>query len=257
MEFLTDSSKVSAIDVVTFVKEVMERFPHLRTSIINSLLNAMPEMKAGRTMRGALWIIGEYALESDIIDAAMNEIRACIGALPIVEQEEDAPAVGVETKSPAVVTTQRILADGTYATETAYSAVVSPTTATSRLPLRTLVLNGEYYVMTVLSTTLTKLALRYELLHGLTPETNTFKTVAMLIMTSIIRAGKSSLGTVTSQMDEDSYSRIITCIRVLSSRNESTMVQSFLSDTRQAFGKMIATREVFMDLILEIWKRWS
>jgi coatomer subunit beta len=243
MEFLTDSSKVSAVDVVTFVKEVMERFPHLRTSIIKSLLNAMPEMKAGRTMRGALWIIGEYALESDIIEAAMTEIRACIGALPIVEQEEE--AVGAETKPQPVTHSQRVLADGTYATETAYSSVLSPTVTMSRHPLRTLVLNGEYYVMTVLATTLTKLALRFELLHGLTPETNTFKTVSMLIMTSIIRAGKSTNGNVTSQMDEDSYSRIITCIRVLSSRNETTMVQSFLSDTRQAFGKMIATREVW------------
>ena len=61
MDFLTDANKVSAVDVIAFVKEVMERFPHLRAGIIENLVDSLPEMKTGRTMRGALWIIGEYA----------------------------------------------------------------------------------------------------------------------------------------------------------------------------------------------------
>ena len=65
----------------------------------------------------------------------------------------------------------------------------------------------------------------------------------MLIMTSIIRAGKSRM--VSSQIDEDSYSRIITCIRVLSSvPPEKAMVQTFLNDTKVAFGKLIEARDV-------------
>lgn len=65
----------------------------------------------------------------------------------------------------------------------------------------------------------------------------------MLVMTSIIRAGKSKL--VSNQIDEDSYSRIITCIRVLSSvPHEKAMIQSFLSDGKAAFGKLILAREV-------------
>lgn len=64
MDFLTDGNKVAAVDVIAFVKEVMERFPHLRHSIIERMLDGFPEMKTGRTLRGALWIIGEYAVEA-------------------------------------------------------------------------------------------------------------------------------------------------------------------------------------------------
>jgi coatomer subunit beta len=97
--------------------------------------------------------------------------------------------------------------------------------------------------MTVLSTTLTKLSLRYSEIETNKSQSNSFQTQAMLIMTSIIRAGKSRH--VSSQIDEDSYSRIITCIRVLSSvPHEKAMVETFLNDTKIAFGKLIQAREV-------------
>jgi coatomer subunit beta len=46
-------------------REVMEKFPHLRSGIIERLLESFLEMKTGRVFRGALWIIGEYALEEN------------------------------------------------------------------------------------------------------------------------------------------------------------------------------------------------
>lgn len=41
----------------------MEKFPHLRSSIVERLLETFMEMRTGRVFRGALWIIGEYALD--------------------------------------------------------------------------------------------------------------------------------------------------------------------------------------------------
>jgi coatomer subunit beta len=42
----------------------MEKFPDLRSSIIERLLQSFLDMKVvGRVYRGALWIIGEYSLE--------------------------------------------------------------------------------------------------------------------------------------------------------------------------------------------------
>ena len=63
MEFLADSGNSSAVDVIAFVREVMEKFPHLRGDLITRLLETFTEMKTGRVFRGALWIIGEYALD--------------------------------------------------------------------------------------------------------------------------------------------------------------------------------------------------
>jgi coatomer subunit beta len=60
LDFLTDDNKMTQIDVIAFVKEVIERFPNLRDSILSSLLDSFPDIKASNTIRGALWIIGEY-----------------------------------------------------------------------------------------------------------------------------------------------------------------------------------------------------
>lgn len=68
-----------------------------------------------------------------------------------------------------------MLADGTYATETVFSATPSAShaanleavKAAAKPPLRALILGGDFYTATVLAATLTKLVLRYrELSQG-------------------------------------------------------------------------------------------
>ncbi|KAG8769704.1 coatomer subunit beta, partial [Serendipita sp. 398] len=56
MEFLGDSSNSAAVDVIAFVREVVEKFPNLRQSIIEKLLATFPDIKSGKVYRGALWI---------------------------------------------------------------------------------------------------------------------------------------------------------------------------------------------------------
>lgn len=60
MEFLGDSNNTAAVDVIAFVREVVERFPDLRSSIVEKLLNTFGDIKSGKVFRGALWIVGEY-----------------------------------------------------------------------------------------------------------------------------------------------------------------------------------------------------
>jgi coatomer subunit beta len=40
--------------------EVVEKFPNLRSSIIEKLLETFMDVKSGKVFRGALWIVGEY-----------------------------------------------------------------------------------------------------------------------------------------------------------------------------------------------------
>lgn len=60
MEFLGESGNASAVDVIAFVREVVEKFPDLRSSIVEKLLQTFPDIKSGKVFRGALWIVGEY-----------------------------------------------------------------------------------------------------------------------------------------------------------------------------------------------------
>ncbi|KAJ3830977.1 hypothetical protein F5878DRAFT_679430, partial [Lentinula raphanica] len=168
----------------------------------------------------------------------------------------------------------KVLADGTYATETAYNATTSsesqigkarpplridtPFDTPRYLPFRSaLILGGDFFTGTVLAVTLTKLVLRFEVLCPQQSLTNALRAQAMLIMTSIICVGhvKSSPapGAPVVQIDEDSTERIMNCIQTLSNFTGQTKVDTdddeaivkeiFLRDTERAFERMIGAQE--------------
>lgn len=63
LEFLGDSNNTAAVDVISFVREVVEKFPDLRKGIIEKLRDTFSDIKSGKVFRGALWIVGEYAAD--------------------------------------------------------------------------------------------------------------------------------------------------------------------------------------------------
>lgn len=185
MDFLGDASNASAVDVIAFVREVVEKFPQLRGGIVQKLLETFGEIKSGKVFRGAMWIVGEYASDRDEIRAAMQQVRKVVGEVPILASEQrllDQAEQEAAAASDAVnggdnsslvaksvpTTTTRVLADGTYATETVYSnsatataAALESVKAAAKPPLRALILGGDFYTATVLAATLTKLVMRF------------------------------------------------------------------------------------------------
>lgn len=260
MDFISDvSSNASAVDVISFVKEVVERFPDLRPSIVERLVSTLGEVRAGKVYRGVLWIIGEYALEVKDIQDAWKGIRASLGEIPILASEQkllDDASEGKEgeeqvnghSKTAAPTGSRKVLADGTYATE---SALTSSAAAKAKLdavknsqkpPLRQLVLDGDYYLATVLSSTLTKLVMRYSERSQNAARTNALRAEAMLIMISVIRVGQSQF--VKTLIDEDSVDRIMSCVRSLSEFSQKKELETvFLEDTRKSFATMVQTEE--------------
>ncbi|KAF2131305.1 Coatomer, beta subunit [Dothidotthia symphoricarpi CBS 119687] len=261
MDFISDvSSNASAVDVISFVKEVVERFPDLRQSIVERLVSTLGEVRAGKVYRGVLWIIGEFALETKDIQEAWKGIRSSLGEIPILSSEqrllddasegkESTDQVNGHAKSTAAPTgSRKVLADGTYATE---SALTSSAAAKAKLeavknsqkpPLRQLVLDGDYYLATVLSSTLTKLVMRYSEISKDAARTNSLRAEAMLIMISIIRVGQSHF--VKTFIDEDSVDRIMSCVRSLSEFAQSKEIEKvFLEDTRKSFKTMVQAEE--------------
>jgi coatomer subunit beta len=248
MEFLGDAHNASAVDVIAFVKEVLEKIPELRSKIVQKLMESFREMNTGRFFRGALWIIGEYCLTAEDIEAAMNEIRNALGELPLLASEQKSyenelddseKKEGEEKRS----TQPRVLADGTYATESAFS---SSTTAKKenkqKPPIRALLLKSDFYLGSVLASTLTKLVLRYEDLCKDVEKVNSLKSEAMLIMTGIINLGRSKF--VNSTIDEDSVDRIMTCLRTLSSVPEDQPLKdAFLNDSRNAYSQLVRNQD--------------
>ncbi|KAJ3766469.1 hypothetical protein FB446DRAFT_825072 [Lentinula raphanica] len=271
MEFLGDSVGASsnsnavttstALDVIAFIREVWEVF------------------------RGVLWILGEFVGAQDsysstneaaeAIKQCIEGIRTCLGDIPIyVDSAQETKLDDVTIHKEAGGGKPKVLADGTYATETAYNATTSsesqigkarpplridtPFDTPRYLPFRSaLILGGDFFTGTVLAVTLTKLVRRFEVLCPQQSLTNALRAQAMLIMTSIICVGhvKSSPapGAPVVQIDEDSTERIMNCIQTLSNFTGQTKVDTdddeaivkeiFLRDTERAFERMIGAQE--------------
>ncbi|KAL9091214.1 MAG: hypothetical protein Q9159_001509 [Coniocarpon cinnabarinum] len=272
MDFIADFNSASAVDVISFVKEVVEKFPKLRPTIVERLVSTLQEVRAGKVYRGALWIVGEYSLEAEDIRAAWQRIRRSLGEIPILASEQrlldDQPDTGAPndlsntaetngqvngdapkskpTSSNVPSSSRKVLADGTYASESALtsqaSAKLEAVKAAQKPPLRQLILDGDYYLATVLSSTLTKLVMRHSEISTDAARTNALRAEAMLIMISIVRVGQSQF--VKAPIDEDSVDRIMSCVRSLAefaSRKELETV--FLDDTRKAFRAMVNAEE--------------
>ena len=261
MDFIADFNNSSAIDVISFVKEVVERFPKLRSSIIERLVSTLGEVRAGKVYRGSLWVIGEYSLQENDIKEAWKRIRASLGEIPILaseqrlldeqineDGEQKEQVNGHATTKSSSSGSRKILADGTYATETALTsdsaakARLEAVKAAQKPPLRQLILDGDYYLSTVLSATLTKLVMRHSEISSDQARTNALRAEAMLIMISIIRVGQSQF--VKAPIDEDSVDRIMSCVRALAEFSERKELEtSFLDDTRKAFRAMVEVEE--------------
>ena len=261
MDFIADFNNNSAVDVISFVKEVVEKFPKLRSSIVERLVSTLGEVRAGKVYRGSLWVVGEYSLQESDIRDAWKRIRASLGEIPILaseqrllqeastENSEPQEQVNGHPKVTAAPTgSRKVLADGTYATESALTsdsaakAKLEAVKAAQKPPLRQLILDGDYYLATVLSSTLTKLVMRHSEISSDSARTNALRAEAMLIMVSIIRVGQSQF--VKAPVDEDSVDRIMSCVRSLAEfADRKELETTFLEDTRKAFRAMVQVEE--------------
>lgn len=262
MDFISEFNSASAVDVISFVKEVVEKFPNLRPSIIERLMVTLSEVRSGKVYRGALWIVGEYCVDQNDIREVWKRIRTSLGEIPILASEQrlldeqpegDENAEADSASKPAAAAaapsgSRKVLADGTYATESALTsessaaAKLEAVKAASKPPLRQLILDGDYYLSTVLASTLTKLVMRHSEISDDVARTNALKAEAMLIMISVIRVGQSPFS--KAPIDEDSIDRIMSCVRSLAEFETKKEIETvFLEDTRKAFRAMVQAEE--------------
>lgn len=130
------------------------------------------EIRSHLVIRVALWIVGEYAEDTEQVTQAFAAVKRNIGSLPIYNQskeedEEEEKKEEVEDKAPKIITKTVVLADGSYGTQTIVlddakkkETHLSENEA-SYLPLRYALINTEDdYLASCLAITLTKLVIK-------------------------------------------------------------------------------------------------
>ncbi|KAJ1409987.1 Coatomer beta subunit, C-terminal [Sesbania bispinosa] len=252
MDFLGDTNVASAMDVVVFVREIIETNPKLRISIITRLLDTFYQIRAARVCSCALWIIGEYCLSLSEVESGIATIKQCLGDLPFYTATEEGDgqdtSKAIQQVNSTTVSSRRpaILADGTYATQSAAleTAMSPPTLVQGSLAsignLRSLILSGDFFLGAVVACTLTKLILRLEEVQTSKVEVNKATTQALLIMVSMLQLGQSSA--LPHPIDNDSYDRIALCIRLLCNTGDEVR-KIWLQSCRQSFVKMLADKQ--------------
>lgn len=246
VEFLSDTNELASADVLIFIREAIEKFPTLRSLVIEKLLEAFPSIKSTKIHRSAMWILGEYAASAKEVIEVFDVIQQTLGEVPIVEieqkklnaennaenEQQNGPNSTVQTSS------TKITSDGTYATQSAFS-VPATTKKENRPPLRQYLMDGDFFIGTTLAATLTKLVLKYFDWESKDIERNRVCTTAMLIMSSIMHLGKS--GFPKKQITNDDLDRIFLCLKTLSEKTPE-IIQVFKASCREALANMLTAQ---------------
>ncbi|RVW83749.1 Coatomer subunit beta-1 [Vitis vinifera] len=236
------------------------KFPEVASTVVLLLMDFLgdnnvasaTDIRAARVCSCALWILGEYCLSIPEVESGIETIKQCLGELPFftASEEGDAPnalkssqqvnSITVSSRRPA------ILADGTYATQSAaIETTLSPQTLVQGSlalvgNLRSLILSGDFFLGAVVACTLTKLVLRLEDVQELKTEVNKLSTEVLLIMVSMLQLGQSSY--FPHPIDNDSYDRIVLCIRLLCNTGDEIR-KIWLQSCRLSFVKILTDKQ--------------
>ena len=242
MDFLSTDS---GMQVVVFVRAIVEQYPKLRVPLLTKLLASLEDVSSNQVFCVCLWILGEYTETVDSIVEAFETITEQAGEPPFIlkskEKEEGEKAAAEAAAGPKIVTKNIVLADGTYATQTVYSeAKAAPTTHDSMPALRRMVVSGDVFLGEILGSSLTKLCLR----AGELPDMNAVKLKQMTAQAVLIMCGvvKMAEVTVTAQRSSlsDCQERMTLCCRaLLDPKAQGLLKQALLKDGRQRFAEFL------------------
>ncbi|CAG0887605.1 unnamed protein product [Darwinula stevensoni] len=171
-----------------------------------------------------------------------EQLQPLIIEIPLVENELKRIA-GEKTDTEDLQSSgsvkKLVTADGTYATQSAFSTSSSSKKVEKRPSLLQHLLDGDFFFGASLATTLVKLAFTYIDLEDDTKKQNKFCAEAMLIMASIIHLGKSGLP--QKAMTNDDMDRISLCLEVIAERPKF-LRQIFLEESRKALAQMLVAQ---------------
>jgi len=242
LNYLGDESTSSALEVIYFVREVVEEYPNLQDSILTGLLDNFNEIHDAKVFRVALWILGEYSTDA-LLSQSLSTVRSAIGCLSLIQNEKSENGEGNKENDKSYGSSHSlrqpvVLADGTYASQSHADGKSKNKNYNleSASNLRSLIVAGDYFLAASFASCMTKLSLRFSKINGFrTTESNENNAKTMLIIVSILKLGTQKDS--EKQIDNDSYLRMMLCLRVLLNPSDSSDL--FMSRCRDAFSNML------------------
>lgn len=228
------------MDVIAFVRAMVEQYPNLRDSVLRKLLANLSEVQTSAVLNVALWVLGEYAgLDGEVtlLDEAFDEVMANLGEPPFTAAPPDTDPS--DDFVPQAVTKNVVLADGTYATQTTMTEPPKAKKAEPVSVLRQLLIDGDVFLGGVATCALTKLALKGLRLEGPgSAQAKGRQAKALLVGCGVGKMAEASAGSVGFA---DTRERLTLCCRLLLDPSVgSELTSAFLSEPKKSFALYLA-----------------
>jgi coatomer subunit beta len=241
MDFISTDGDMQ---VIIFVRAIVEQYPTLRSSILTKLMNSLDEVNTNQVMCVCLWILGEYCEDAEKLTEAFEAITKQLGnppfiVLPEEKEAKEKAAAAAAAEAPKMVTKNVVLADGTYASQTVYSeAKIAILDSTPNL--RKMVLNGDVFLGSVIASCLTKLCLRAE---GIVDAIKVKKMTvdSLLIMCGIVRMAEVTVSAQRSSLADCSDRVTLCCRALLDPKAKELLKKTLLTEGRTTFSVFLKT----------------
>ncbi|KAJ4461148.1 Coatomer subunit beta (CopB) [Paratrimastix pyriformis] len=161
LEYIHDPEPTCSGAAMGVVRELVEIHPQSCGVVLERILGTVHEMHSTRVLHVALWIMGTFATGAAQCARAVQVIKEAVGPLPLKRPEGDQPALVAPSPANPESRGPRIMADGSYAPQTSTApAAPAPKELDANVDLRSLLLNGDFFLSTCLATALAKLVLK-------------------------------------------------------------------------------------------------
>lgn len=238
MDFLSSDC---GVQVIVFVREIIEQYPTLRPSILSKLISNLDEISNTSALCVCLWILGEYCESADTVETSFDEIITLMGDSSFVlkkdEKQAQEKAAAEAAAGPKMVTKNIVLSDGTYATQTVYTEAKKVDDSTPSL--RKMLVGGDVFLGSVVSSSLTKLCLRASDLSISAGKVKEMTMKTLLMMCAIVKMAEVTVAAQKSSL-ADCKERITLCCRALLDPKANAMLKpTLLSKGKATFGSFL------------------
>jgi len=240
MDFLSTDS---GMQVIIFVRAIVEQYPALRAPLLSKLLTSLDDVSSNQVLCVCLWILGEYTETVESITEAFEAITEQAGAppfLPDLKDKEQAEAAAMDA-APKIITKNVVLADGTYATQSVYSEAPKASNVHDNTPaLRRMLIDGDVFLGEILASSLTKLCLRGS-------ELPDFDAIALkkmtansvLIMCGIVKMAEVTVAAQRSSLSDCQERITLNTRALLDPKAQALLKPVLLKSGREQFARFL------------------
>ena len=241
MDFLSSDG---AMQVVIFVRGIVEQYPDLRPAILTKLLSVLDEVSSNQVMCVCLWILGEYCEDGEKMEEAFDVVTGQLGDASFVlkpEEKEAAKTTEAAAEPRKMVTKNVVLSDGTYATQTVYSEPPKAQITSNITHLRKMLIGGDIFLGSLVASCLTKICLR-------AGDISTFNAIklkkmtvdSLLYMCAIVKMAEVTVSAQRSSVADCAERITLFCRVLLDPKAKELLKNAILVETRATFGQFLA-----------------